>query len=460
MTYNAVTKEPSGEKTATTPAQSINITTDGEVPLIFQMSSATVDVQITKRQGTWVERNLLDSVWLVQQKAVGFNRAAIFGDGSIAQCSHVVLPPGIGHGYNGRQSDFPTYKEFAEAQNGCLIINFPNDFFTKTLAFTNALGIPADVTLNKRDTWKENKYRIDQTGAEYIFLWSEVKILPGESWQSYLVWAKQMRDSISKYYGLYSETNPTGKKLIADEPNMFQGDRKSVEWRLNINPTSLTGIYAGEDYWQSGDQAGYTPNMDSNIVRVRYYLDSIMTKEMAEFKRIFPGWKLIAGQVQPEDRREDKPKYILNTIVGDMFWSGIYEVFVENQTFQPMAVQESMKNCSDPNDPTTKILTLLNSTLKPDRKVTTLTFTGMPDCTGYALRFGNPLKSHCVVINNWSRATYTLSQIMVNGNKKTPVVTAIHHTSLSWRDAIQIDTTISETFSIPPGVTVLNYTLK
>lgn len=455
-TYVAVNDTGSEERTtSTTPLQSVNISSEGEVPLTFQMSTSTVDICFTGNPSSGRERLLLVEPWLSEQKALGFQRAAIHGDGSISQVSHVAIPPAIGHGYNGRQSDFKTYAEFKECMNGVLVQPWVSDFFPSTVAFVNALGIPADVTLNKRDTWKENKYRIDQTGAEYIFLWSEVKILDqyGETWKNYLPWAKQMRDSINKYY--------TGKKIIADEPNIFQGDRVSLEWRANINPTSLAGIYGADNYWQSGDQAGYTSNQDSNILRVRNYLEVTMPAQMTEFKRLFPGWKMIAGQVQPEDRRDSQPIYIINYIAADLFWSGMYESCVENQDFQPMAIQQAMKNCSDPDNTTTRILTLLNSTLKPGSKVTKLSFTGMPDCTGYSLRYGSPPKNHVVVINNWSRATYALSEIQFDGKKKTPTVTAIHHTSDTWgSQPIKRDTTVSETFTIVPGITVLNYTLK
>lgn len=457
-TYVAVndTGSESSEKVATTPTYAINISSTGEVPLTFQMSTATVDICYigNPQKPPLRERNLLVEPWLSQQKALGFNRACVFADGSIAQVSHIAMPPAIGKGYNGNPADFNyDMKEYAEAMGGALVADWKTDFFPNTVAFVKALGIPCDVTLNKRDSWEVNKYRIDQTGAEYIFLWSEVKILDSETWQGYLTWCQQMRDSVTKYYG-------TSKKLIADQPNLFQNDKKSVAWRANINPTSLTGIFGADVYWQVDDQVHYTANQDSNIIRSRLYMDSIMPAQINQFRTLFPGWQMVCGQTQLEDRREPNILYITNTIVGDITWGGLYETFIENQSIEPMAIQETMKNCSDPANPTTQILTLLNSTLKPGRNVTSLSFTGMPDCTGYSLRWGDPKKNHCVVINNWSRATYTLSEIMFDGKRKTPVVTAIHHTSLSWRDAIVIDTTVSETFSIPPGVTVLNYTLK
>lgn len=459
-----MTKDDSASKksSATTPAQSINISTDGEVPLTFQMSSATVDLCFIGAPNKVKERNLLDPTWILQQKAVGFGRIDVLGDGTISQPTHVVLPPATGKGYNGNPADFATPQLYRDWNGGVLVQNWSKDFFIHTFRFGRALGVPMDVTLNKRETWKQCKYRIDSTGAQYIKLWSEVRLIKDTSgtWSSYLKWANSMRDSIKKHFGLYSADNPNGKKIIADEPNIFQMDKSSAVWRSNVTPTTLTQIYGGDNYWHMDDQMDFTANMDSNIIRIKYYFDSLMTKQMRTFQTLFPNWKMIAGQVQLEDRDSANTLYITNTCVGDAAWGMFYESFVKNQEFQPKAIQESMRNCSDPESPTTKILTLLNSTLKQGSNVMKLSFTGMPDCSGYALRYGSPQKNHIVVINNLSRATYPLSELWFDTKKKTPTVTAIHHTSLSWRDAIQIDTTVAEIFEIKPGVTVLNYTLK
>lgn len=450
--------DESSERTSTTPQAQINLTTAGETPLIFQISTATVDICYTGSASSGREKNLLLEPFLSEQRALGFNRAMIFADGSVMQCSHIAMPPAIGHGYNGNPKDFPTIQEYNEAMGGALARNWSGDFFTNTVAFIRAVGIPMDVTLNKRDTWKQNKYRIDSTKAEYIKLWSEVKILKDTNgeWQNYLKWAIATTDSIKKYYGLWSITTPNGKKVIADEPNIYQKDKKSMVWRANINPTSLTGIYGADNYWQTGDQNNYTANQDSNIIRVRHYFDTLMPQQMAQFKSLFPNWKMFAGQVQIEDRRDEKPIYVTNTIVGSYAWGRMYQSFIENQDFQPIGVQQSMKNCSDPTTNATKILTLLNTILKPDRKVVQIAFTGMEGVTGAAV---HNAKSYTVLLNNYSRNTYSLPNIWIDGKKKVPTFTTTSHTSADWYSPVVIETSTADDYTVPPGVTILTFTL-
>lgn len=454
ITYVATKPDKSAERESIVPAQSINISTSGEVPLTFQFSTATADIQYLKTPKNAQERNLLDPVWLAQMRSYGFQRAILFSDGSIANYAYPNTT-GTGKGYNAKQSDFYTEAEFRDWGNGVLVAAWQSDFHTKTIDFINAWGIPCDVVLNKKNTWAQNKWLIDRCTGEYIKLAGEVLATNAEpdqwTWEDYLSWAKKTRDSIVKYYG-------TTKKIIADEPVIYKASRAAVEWRYEINPTTLTGMYGADSYFQiDPDILNFTANQDSNVIRAKNYFDSVVPAQIAQFQREFPGWKMIIGETLIEDNRDGNVIHVNKNIVGVYIWSEFFRVFIKNQATIPFAVQMSLRNMSDPLDNHVKIISRLNKLLVPTRKVTTVTFTGLEGCTGWSAHEG---KAHYVAINNSSRNTYSLPEIFVNGGRKTPTYTAIHYTSTDWYSVVQIDSTVSESYDIKPGVTILNFTLK
>lgn len=461
ITYVATKPDTSAERESIVPAQSINISTTGEVPLTFQMSSATVDICYKKQQGRLVDVDVLDPEFIAHNRSLGFQRKKIFSDGAITNVSHVALPPAFGHGYNGRRSDFPnlTQAEFELEMGGVLAANFDVDFWTKTIEFCRALGLPVDISINYNDTWAENKYRIETANPEYILFGSEnvsSKVPAAHTWQQHLEWCKQTRDSINKYF--------PGKKLVSDASLLYRNDRKSKDWQ-QINPTNLTGFWGADVYWQLDDQVHYNKNEDSNIIKTKIFFDSIAPAQIAQFQSLYPTWKIYPGEVLIVDNALDNVvgggevlgSQVNKNIVGVYTWGRMYEMFLKNQAIQPLAVQMALRALQDSSENNTKIISRLNSLLVPTRKVTSMTFTGLEGCTGASMREG---KSHWILINNSSLNTYSFPEIYVNGGRKTPTYTAIHYTSVDWYSVVQVDSTVSESYDIKPGVTILNFTLK
>lgn len=449
--FNREPDSESVERTSstTTTNQSISISTASDVPLTFEMGTATVDIQFIKKQGQMIDKDLLDPVWLANTKALGFTRAVNFSDGSISNYAYCAVPPSVGKGYNGKVSDFPNQREFDEWGGGVLKTVFSHDFFDKSVEFTRAWGVKSDVVLNKKETWAQHKYKIDNSTGEYIFLGAEV-VTTDWSYGQYLTWAKKTRDSIVKYYG-------TTKKIICDQALLYKSNRKSLEWRTYITPTSFTGVYGADAYFQVDDLMRFTSNQDSNILKIRHYFDSIVPDQIVQFQQEWPGWKMIIGETLIEDTREGNIIYVNKAITGVYCWGRFYETFIKNQEVIPYAVQMSMKAVDVPTDNNTRIISLLNTLLNPNRKRSQVTFNGLEGCTGASVHEG---KAHVILINNWSRNTYTLDQVQIDGKKKTPDFTAIHHTSATWNSEVVRDTVTTTTFQIKPGVTVLNFTLK
>lgn len=440
------------EKEVSTTQPVITITTAGEVPLIFEMATATVDIQYIQR--TMTERDLTNPEIIAEVKALGFQRLWNFGDIALMNYAYANAT-GTGSGYNGKRTDFPTPKgeTFESYEGGVLNKIWPHDWLDYTLEFGRAVGVKNDVCLNKKETWAECDHKIRNSTGEYIKFSSETTTM-GWTWQQYLTWATKIRDSITKYHG-------TTKKLIADEPNMLKGGKPAAEWRKNVNPTTLTGFYGGRVYWQWKDQMGASLNQDSNILLMKVFFDDSIPSQIASFQRLFPGWKIFATEIVIVDNREGNEDYqfINKSITGIYCWGRYYESFIKYQDIQPVAVQMSLKGLLDATAANTRIITLMNTLLKPDRKVVTIAFTNMEGVTGSALRFGNNSKSYALLINNSSLNTYSLSNFQIDAKKKSPTVTTIHHTATNWQSPITIDTTVSESYSIPPGVSVLNFTL-
>lgn len=464
--YMVVKKQPSteAEKSAAAPKPEIIITTKNAIPLTFQLSTATEDICFKRQPKDKAEINLLDPVFLAYNKWLGFTRAMKFSDGSISTYAYPdINTPSTGHGYNGKESDFPTRLEWQEWGGGVLYYIFPSDFFNKTTEFTNALGVKSDVALNKKNTWAQNKYLIDNSTGEYIKLASEVITLkaPVEmSASQYIAWANSTKDSIKKYYGLYSESNPTGKKLIVDEPVLYKINPKATDWRRDVNPTSIPEVYGGDVYWQVDDQVSYTPNQDSNLIKSRLFFDSIVPAQIAQFQSEFPGWKIIAGEVQLEDNRESNIVYVKNNMVEAWTWAAMFQMFIENQAIQPMGIQMSLKNLQKPEDVRPQSIAMLNKLLNPSFKVTAVEFKEMAGVDGLSLNNSSNVKEHTLLIRNTSNVTYTFTKVTIDGKPKTPSTYKIQRQySDNWSNVVTRDSTSSSTLIILPiSVSVVTFT--
>lgn len=462
MTYMIATKDDKddsdNERTGAVATQSITISTDNLVPLTFQMSAATVDICYSRSPSQFAnEVNLLDPAFVDKMKALGFNRMLKFADGAIANVSHIVLPPGVGKGYNGLRSDYKSDKDFAEAMGGVLAnTGWKSDFFLKTTDFIRAVGVPDDVVLNPNDSWEQNKYRITNSQGEYIFLGSEeVTSEEPRTWNpsQYLTWAKATRDSIVR--------NFSGKKLIVDQGQIYMGTPKNLKWRKEITPTTLTGMYGADCYLQLNDVMKFTLNMDSNAMKVSYYFDTLIPVYIDSFKRSFPGWKWVVGENHIVDAREgSEPYFIINkNMVGAYAWGRFYQTFISNQDLITSAVQMELKKYGDPGEVNTKVITMLNSLLKPGSNVSTLTLSQMPGCNGVSINNIAQPKTHSVLITNNSDATYTLTKVIVGIKNRSPEFKTQRMYASTWDGICIRDSVSSSTITIlPKSVSITTFT--
>lgn len=450
------TETQRSEATALQPV--ININTSTPDSLIFQMSVATVDICYKREPKVGLERDLLEPIFFNDTKALGFNRMLKFADGAIANVSHVAITPAIGKGYNGRVSDFKTTADYDNAMNGVLKQTWSSDWFTKTTEYTRAIGVPDDVVLNPNDTWKDNKYRIDNSQGEYIFMGSEeVTAEAPLAWtpSQYLAWAKVTRDSIKKYY--------PNKKLIADQGQIYKGAPKDLKWRREITPTSLTGMYGADCYLQLNDVMKFTLNMDSNAMKVSYYFDTLIPVYIDSFKRSFPGWKWVVGENLIVDAREgSEPYFIINkNMVGCVSWSRFYTMYLNNQDLFTSAVQMELKKYITPTDVNSKIITMLNTLLKPGWRVTDVTFENMAGVSGSSIRNITTPKKHAILITNESASTYTLPKVFIDGQGKSPAFTVnrMYTSDQTWSNPnVTRDSITAETITIlPKSVSIITF---
>lgn len=449
VTYMAVTSS-SNKTSIGVPIPAITINNEGAKPLTFQMSAATVDICYVKAPSLHTERNLTDPTFLENLKALGLTRVLNFADGSISNlCYPSITTPTTGHGYNARVTDFTSQKEFDEYGNGVFKdqTKWASDFLTKTLELTRTMGWKSDAVLNKKNTWAENKFIIDNSTGEYIKLCSEV-VTTSWGWQDYLNWANRTKDSIKKYYGLYSETTTSGKKVIIDEPVLYKFNKQSTDWRANINPASIPGVYGADVYWQIDDQVSFTANQDSNLIKSKLFFDSIVPAQIAQFQTEFPGWKIIAGEFQIEDNREGNTIYVRDNMVEAFTFAGFFKMFIANQDVQPMGIYMSLRGLIDPANVKTQSFTILNKLLNPAYNVSTLTLTAMDGCDGVVL---NNDKDYLMMIRNTSHSTYTLSSVKIKTKTKTPAVWKIQRQYASdLSGAVTRDSVSSSTLTILP----------
>lgn len=460
MTYMIATKDNSeNAKVAATATQSITISTDNLVPLTFQMSAATVDICYSRSPSQFAnEVNLLDPAFVDKMKALGFNRMLKFADGAISNVSHIVLAPAIGKGYNGLRSDYKSDKDFAEAMGGVLAqTGWKSDFFLKTTDFVRAVAVPDDVVLNPNDTWEQNKYRIANSSGEYIFLGSEeLSSKEPRTWTAsqYIEWAKPTIDSINRYF--------PGKKIVADQGQLYTSNSPTLKWRKGVTPSTLPGVGYADCYLQGNDALKLSLNLDSNILKIDNLCDNLLPMYVDSFKRSFPGWKWIIGELHFVDAREGSEdlQFLNKNMVGVYWWFSMYIELIKQQALIPAAVQMELKKYGDPKENNTKAITMLNSFLKPGYNVTTLTLENMAGCSGVSINNIAQPKSHSILIKNNSGSTYTLTKVIVNGKAKSPVVTQIRIYASTWDGVVTKDTVTSSTITIlPKSGSVLSFTI-
>lgn len=454
------TRKPTEERVTPPTTQSeISISTKDAVPLTFQFSTATVDMQYGKnqRQG-FFDVDMADPNFIAKQKAFGFNRTICFADGSITNNAYPFINPTTsGKGYNARRSDFGTQKEFDEAMGGILAATtITKDFFSVTVDFCKAVGIPMDVALNKKETWAESKYKIERSTGEYVLLNSETvsyKNADGNAWTpaQYITWAKKTIDSIRKYF-------PT-KRVVVDQALLYKNNRQSLDWRQQITPTTLTGVWGADVYWQLDDQLNYTANQDSNMLKTTRFFDSIVPAQIAQFQREFPGWKIFAGECLIEDRREGNIIYVNNNMSEVFSWFYYYKMFIENQAIQPIAIQMSLKNLQNPTDSRSQTIPMLNKLFQGSNKVTDVTFTNMTGLDGVGvMSSANPTK-HTLLIANTSPNTYTIQNIKLNGKTHSTLFQVQRQYGASYSSTPTRDSVTSTTLTILPiSLNVVTFT--
>lgn len=448
--------ESSVEKLAATALQPvINISTETPDSLIFQMSAASVDICYS-RSPLIANEVVFDSAFVAKMKALGFNRLLKYSDGAIANVNHIVLDSN-GKGYNGLRSDFPSDAAFKDAMGGVLWQqNWKSDFFLKTTDLIRAIGVPDDVVLNPNDSWLQNKYRIENSQGEYVFLGSEeVTSNTPRTWTAgqYLSWAKPIVDSIKKYF--------PNKKIIADQGQLYTGAVSTLKWRRDITPTTLPGIYGTDCYLQVNDVMKFTFNMDSNAMKVTAFFDSIIPLQIDSFKRSFPGWKWVVGEIHIVDARVESEPYtpINRNMVGVFAWGKFYTMFITNQELIPAAIQMELKKYINPDENNTKIITMLNTLLKPGYNVTDLTLENMTGCSGASIRNITEPKKHAILITNESASTYTLPKVVIDGKNKSPNFTVTNISAPTWDGVVISDTTTAETITIlPKSVSIISFT--
>lgn len=449
--------QPSTTKTSsevTTLEQRIDVTTT-DSPLVISVGTNLVDICF---QGTQKkkERDLLDPSFQKLQSGLGFMRGAYPSVGFISVYNHYKSSGGTG--YNFVQSNFPSKKDYENYAGGvCCGWNF--DFATNSKEFTESLGIPCDICLNiKNGSWKEDKAFIDAFNPEYIYLQSESNIDKTWSIDGYIKSAKPIRDSIMKYY-------PT-KKIVIDCAPVFKEDRNSLEWNKKLYPAFATQ-YGGRFYILGDYQETYTGNQDSNVIRVNDFIDNVMVRDMGEFRKVFPGWKMCVGQMLTEENRaldgSEIRTHINGGIVGILLWGRIYETIIKNQDLIPVAYQMSDKNLvsGDSSDVNYQVIKLLNQFIKSGKTLNKVAFQGMTGLTGVEVSDG---KKHFLLINNSSKTSYTLQNLYLDSVKtrREMVFTTKSQYSQDWKSDIKNTTiTTTGTFTVPQcSVSVLSFTKK
>lgn len=223
-----------------------------------------------------------------------------------------------------------------------------------------------------------------------------------------------------------------------------------MEWRKEINPTSLSGIYGADVYWQIDDQVFFGRNQDSNLVKVKYFFDSIVPAQITQFQTLFPGWKIFAGECQIDDNREENTVYVRDNMVECAAWSYFFKSWIENQDIQPIAVQMSLKGIDVDDTPRHLSFKILNRLLKPNYNVSQLVLTNMDGCEGIAVNDGTATTKHTILITNTSPNTYTLTKVRINDKGKSATFNIQRQYSTDWSSPVTTDSIVSTTITIFP----------
>lgn len=419
---------------------SIDVVTNDAKAMATTFSGNAVDIYFKGQASNRNYRNTLTDPYNQKLDDLGLPSLIYPSGGHIANYTN---PPTGGNntdGYGFEAGDFAgtgdDINSYGDHVGDPLYPLWNHSFATDFIALKTSIGVQADLCFNIRfGTQAEMDWWIANLDPEFIELGNELQsVLTGAEY-------KLKADAMISYL---NTTHP-GKKIILDFGLVYKTTFVTSEWN-NILKT-ITGAGHGRYYIQVRDRVpGLSSNQEANVALLMNY-KALLDADLAAFKNLVPTWKMAIVQILLEDNRQEQlPHYIDNTVVGNWLLGIIYEWILENTEDISYAAWMSLKNLINNLDVTSNNYATIKqlSPMFGAAFVGTVTFEGLDGVSGVVAWNGT---QYYLLVNSSSGIEYNVpvSALNIDGIVFAGTVTRSTLYGVNWEGSVLSDTGTGET---------------